>query len=58
VRVLPYVSRSGDCKLAGAPVCHPDDIIAGKAAANRQRDRASLPRLKAFREYWLKNRKG
>lgn len=39
------------------PVCHPDDIIASKAAANRQKDRESLDRLKAFRDYWLeKNR--
>ncbi len=39
------------------PVCHIDDIIASKQAANRERDRESLPRLRAFREYWLKNRK-
>lgn len=43
--------------VEGFPVCHPDDIIASKKAANRLRDRESLPRLKAFREYWLKNRK-
>ena len=35
------------------PVCHPDDIIARKEAANRVKDRESLPRLRAFREYWL-----
>jgi hypothetical protein len=40
--------------VEGFPVCHLDDIIASKAAANRQRDRESLPRLRAFREYWLK----
>jgi hypothetical protein len=34
------------------PVCHPDDIIASKVAANRARDRESLPRLRAFRDYW------
>lgn len=39
------------------PVCHPDDIIASKEAANRQRDRESLPRLRAFREYWLRQRR-
>jgi len=39
--------------VAGFPVCHPDDIIASKEAANRQKDRESLPRLRAFREYWL-----
>ena len=40
-------------EVEGFPVCHPDDIIASKEAANRQRDRESLPRLRAFREYWL-----
>lgn len=43
--------------VEGFPVCHLDDIIASKAAANRERDRESLPRLRAFREYWLKQRK-
>ncbi len=43
--------------VEGFPVCHPDDIIASKAAANRQRDRESLPRLRAFREYWHKRQK-
>lgn len=42
--------------IEGFPVCHLDDIIASKAAANRVRDRESLPRLRAFREYWMKNR--
>ncbi len=42
--------------IEGFPVCHPDDIIASKAAANRIKDRESLPRLRAFREYWLANR--
>ncbi len=42
--------------VAGFPVCHLDDIIASKVAANRQRDRESLPRLRAFREYWMKQR--
>jgi len=40
--------------VEGFPVCHIDDIIASKAAANRVRDRESLPRLRAFREYWMK----
>ena len=40
-------------EVEGFPVCHIDDIIASKAAANRPRDRESLPRLRAFREYWL-----
>jgi hypothetical protein len=35
-----------------------DDIIASKEAAKRRKDLDSLPRLKAFRDYWLaKNRK-
>jgi hypothetical protein len=42
--------------VEGFPVCHPDDIINSKRAANRQKDRESLPRLEAFREYWLKQR--
>ena len=33
------------------PVCSLDDIIASKRAANRARDRESLPRLSAFRTY-------
>jgi hypothetical protein len=40
----------------GFPVCHPDDIIQSKRAANRAKDRESLPRLVAFRDYW-KNRR-
>ena len=43
-------------EIQGFPVCHLDDIIASKEAANRQKDRESLPRLRAFREYWLRNR--
>jgi len=42
--------------IEGFPVCHLDDIIASKRAANRVKDRESLPRLIAFREYWLRNR--
>ena len=41
-------------EVEGFPVCHIDDIIASKAATNRQRDRESLPRLRAFRAYWLR----
>jgi hypothetical protein len=43
-------------EVEGFPVCHPDDIIASKAATNRVKDRESLPRLRAFREYWLRHR--
>ncbi|MCI0418321.1 MAG: hypothetical protein L0387_02420 [Acidobacteria bacterium] len=39
--------------VQGFPVCHPDDIIASKRAANRDKDRESLPRLESFRKYWL-----
>ena len=44
-------------EVEGFPVCHLDDIIASKTAANRVRDRESLPRLRAFREYWTATRK-
>jgi hypothetical protein len=37
------------------PVCHIDDIIASKEAAGRARDRESLPRLRAFRDYWMQH---
>ena len=30
-----------------------DDIIASKAATHRKKDLESLPRLRAFREYWI-----
>lgn len=39
--------------VEGFPVCHPDDIIRSKVAANRVKDRESLPRLRAFRDYWI-----
>jgi hypothetical protein len=44
-------------EIEGFPVCHIDDIIASKAATNRQKDRESLPRLRSFREYWMQHRK-
>jgi len=37
--------------LGYGPVCHPDDVIASKRAANREKDRESLPRLESFRNY-------
>ena len=40
-------------EVEGMPVCHPDDIIASKKAAGRAKDVESLPRLIAFRDYWL-----
>jgi hypothetical protein len=42
--------------VEGFPVCHPDDIIASKEATGRVKDRESLPRLRAFRDYWLTTR--
>lgn len=41
---------------AGFPVCHIDDIIMSKQAANRAKDRESLDRLRAFRAWWLAHR--
>jgi len=41
-------------EIEGFPVCHPDDIIASKVAAGRAKDREVLPRLKAFRDYWVR----
>ena len=43
-------------ETAGFPVCHPDDIVASKQAANRQKDRESLPRLRSFLEWWKDQR--
>jgi hypothetical protein len=44
-------------EVEGFPVCHIEDIIASKVATNRQKDRESLPRLRAFRDYWLQKRR-
>jgi hypothetical protein len=43
--------------VQGFPVCHLDDIIASKIAAGRPKDRESLPRLQAFRDYWVEKTK-
>jgi hypothetical protein len=40
----------------GFPIASMDDIIGSKQAANRQKDRESLPRLLSFRE-WLRGNK-
>ena len=40
-------------EIAGFPVCHLDDIIASKEATHRRKDLESLPRLRAFREFWI-----
>lgn len=44
-------------EVEGFPVCSLDDIIASKLATNRVKDRESLPRLAAFRDYWKKQRR-
>lgn len=43
-------------EVEGFPVCSLDDIIASKEAANRKKDRESMERLRAFREYWKSKR--
>lgn len=43
-------------EVEGFPVCHIDDVIASKRAANRVKDRESLPRLLSFRDYWMRRR--
>lgn len=43
-------------EVEGFPVCHLDDIIASKEAAGRAKDRESLPRLRSFRQHWLRQR--
>jgi hypothetical protein len=42
-------------EVDGFYVCHLDDIIASKEATGRAKDRETLPRLKAFRDFWLRN---
>ena len=39
-------------EVEGFTVCHPEDIIRSKEAANRIKDRETLPRLRAFLDYW------
>lgn len=41
-------------EVEGFHVCHIDDIIASKESSGRAKDLESLPRLKSFRQYWLK----
>jgi len=43
-------------EVEGFPVCHLDDIIRSKRATGRLKDRESLPRLEAFRDYWARRR--
>ncbi|MEX2215355.1 MAG: hypothetical protein WD768_14580 [Phycisphaeraceae bacterium] len=44
--------------VQGFPVCHIEDIIMSKEATGREKDRESLPRLRAFAEYWKKKASG
>lgn len=43
--------------IEGMRVCHIDDIIRSKEATGRAKDRESLPRMKAFREWWIQRQK-
>jgi hypothetical protein len=43
--------------IEGMRVCHIDDIIRSKESTGRVKDRESLPRLKAFREWWIKRQR-
>ncbi len=43
--------------VEGIPVCHIDDIIRSKEATGRLKDRESLPRLRAFRDCWARQRR-
>jgi len=45
-------------EVEGFPVCHIDDIIASKEATGREKDRESLPRLRAFRQWLLQQNGG
>ena len=42
-------------EVDGFHVCHLDDIIASKEATGRMKDRETLPRLRAFRDFWVRN---
>ena len=44
-------------EIEGFPVCHLDDIIDRKVAANRAKDHESLSRVESFRQYWLRNQR-
>lgn len=43
-------------EVEGLRVCHLDDIIRSKEASGRVKDRESLPRLRAFRDWWTERR--
>ena len=44
-------------EVEGFLVCHPDDIIASKEATGRRKDKETLPRLRAFRDFWVARRR-
>jgi hypothetical protein len=44
--------------VQGMRVCHIDDIVRSKEAAGRAKDRESLPRLLAFRDWWATRNRG
>ena len=44
-------------EVDGFFVCHLDDLIRSKEASGRVKDRESLPRLRAFRDYWERQRR-
>lgn len=44
-------------EVEGFFVCHLDDIIGSKEAANRRKDRESIERLRGFRTYWKEKNK-
>lgn len=48
---------NGEHNAAGSAVGHTNDIIASKEATGRVKDKESLPRLRSFREYWLRKRR-
>ena len=51
-------ARARAIHIDGFWVCHLDDIIRSKEAAGRVKDRESLPRLRAFRDWWQARREG
>ena len=52
-------ARATERVIGGLPllIASLDDIIASKVATNRQKNRESLPRLRSFREYWMRQRR-
>jgi hypothetical protein len=42
--------------VQGIRVCHIDDIIRSKEATGRLKDKEALPRLRAFRDWWTRQR--